>query len=756
MRVAGKPINRVGGPERVMGTLRYVADIKVPNMLHAKLVHLDCAHARILSIDASEALRAEGVIAVLTADDCPKPMPRFGPSYLDRPLLAEGTTKFHGEPVAIVAADTEYAAAMGASRVKVEYEELPAIHAIAQALAPEAELVQDPSIRRDGPFKNSNILDEWRFGWGDVDAACAPEIIDNTYAFPMVTQFAIEPFAYIAEPTTDGIKTDGGNASSITVYSATQNPYQLQRIIARVLDMPLSRVRIIAPDPGGAFGGKQYPKHEPLLAYFAMALGRPLRLELNLEESFQAVRRASAEIHIRSGFTKDGALLFQDIRCDYLIGAYADIAARVVSKASYVAAGPYRTPHVRIRARAVLSHTVPSTAFRGFGIPQVNWAVESQLDEAARKLGLDRVAVRIMNLPQRGEVFMPEDPPADGIWAETIKRAAEAIGWGRPLPPGRGRGIAMGMKLGPTTGSSYCIVRLHMDGSATLLAGSSDMGQGARTVFTQIASEELGVPVSKIVLAMGDTTLVPFDMQTSASRSTVFMGNAIIAACGEIKRQLAEHAAVCYKVPPDSITVEPGAVRFPGGKRSFEQVLRDRFGEVRGEVIGVGSARCEAVKDHPLGGHTAFYETVCCATEVSVDKDTGELVVEKIIIAGDVGRAINPRHVSMQDEGAAVMGLGHSVMEHFIFDERGRVKNLGALDYRIPTTKDIPGILTSIHIENGDGPGPYGAKGVSEGGILAVAPSLAGAVEEATGVRIHELPLTPERIWKAVREAAQK
>lgn len=745
-KIVGKSINRVGGQCRVLGTQRYVADMKLPNMLHAKLVHLDCAHARILSIDTSEALKVPGVHAILTGEDIPKPIPRFGPAFQDRPLMAVGTTQFHGEPVAIVAAETEHAAVVAGSLVKVEYKELPAIFSVTQALDPSAELVQDPSIRVDGPFKNTNILDEWHFGWGDVENCRADEVIENNYVFPIVTQFAIEPFTFLAEPTMDGI----------TVYSAIQNPYLLQRVIAAVLDMPLARVRIIAPDPGGGFGGKQHAKFEPLLAYFSLRLGRPLRLELTLEESFQAVRRAAAEVRVRSGFMSDGTLVFQDIESNYLIGAYVDIAARVVSKASYVAAGPYRVPNVRIVARGILSHTTPSTAFRGFGAPQAIWGVESQFDAAAQKLGLDRVAIRMKNLPKRGEVFIPNNAPADGDWAESLQKAADAIGWGKPLREGCGRGIAMGMKMGATTAASYSIVRLHMDGSATVFAGTSDMGQGARTVFSQIASEELGVPVEKIVISMGDTTAVPFDLQTSASRSTVFMGNAILGACREVKRQIKDIAAEHYGLPKDSIRVSPGIVHLPDGDRSFEQILQDRFGKVKGEVIGVGSARSELVKGHPMGGNPAYYELICTATELEVDRETGETRITKMINVGDVGKALNPQHVEMQDEGGAVMGLGHSVMEHCILDDAGCIQNLGALDYRIPTIKDIPLELKAMHVENSDGPGPYGAKGVGEAGILAVAPSVGGAVEEATGVRIRELPLTPERIWTAMNNAEGK
>ncbi len=737
--IVGKSLNRVGGVPRVLGTQVYVGDIKLPNMLHAKLVHLDCAHARIRAIDTSEASKVDGVRAVLSAADLPKPIPRFGPASRDKPLLAVGTTQFHGEPVAIVAAESEHAAAVGASRVRVDYEELPAICSVAQALDPAAELVQDPELRADSPLRNTNVLNEWTFGWGDVEGCQADLVTEDTYRFPIVTHFAIEPFTFLAEPTMDGI----------TVYSASQIPYGLQRTIATVLGLPLSRVRIVSPDPGGAFGGKQHAKFEPLLAHVALRLGRPLRLELTLEDSFQAVRRAAAEVRVQSGFRYDGTLVFQDIESNYLIGAYEDIAGRAVSKASYVAAGPYRVPNVRIVARALFSHTTPSTAFRGFGAPQENWAVESQLDAAAGKLGMDRVAIRLKNLPEKGEVFMPEDPPADGDWAEALSRAAEAAGWGTPLPTGRGRGIAMGLKAGPTTAASYSVVRLHLDGSVTVLAGTSDMGQGARTVFTQIVAEELGIPADKIVVTMGDTSATPFEAQTSASRSTVVMGSAIVNACDEIKRQLKDLAAECYGAA-EGIQVSPGTVHLPEGERSFLEVLEDRFGRVKGEVIGVGSARYEYLKGHPLGGQPAFYEVVAVAAEVEVDQETGETEIHRLVVVGDVGKAINPQHVSMQEEGAAIQALGHSTMEHYVMDSSGRVLNLGALDYRIPTTKDVPKRFVSIHIENADGPGPYGAKGVAEGGILATAPAIGAAVEEAIGVRIRDLPLTPERIWTAL------
>jgi CO/xanthine dehydrogenase Mo-binding subunit len=737
----GTSARRVGGYERVTGQQEFVADIRLDDMLHVKLITIDCAHARIHRIDTERARALPGVRDVVCAADLPAPMPRFGPVYQDRPVLAAGQTRFHGEPVAAVVAESEQLAEEAAALVEVHYSELPAVTTVAAALDPSAPLVQDPELRT-GPHSRTNLLTEWRFGWGDAESAAADHVLDHTYTFPMVTHFAIEPHCFLAAPDHDGV----------IIWSAVQHPFVLQQVIAHLLDLPMAKVRVHAPDPGGAFGGKQHAKHEPLLALLAVRLRCPVRLELTLDETFQAVRRTAFEIRLRSGFASDGTLCFQDVECNGLLGAYADIGPRVISKACYLMCGPYRVPQARIHARALLSHTPPATAFRGFGTPQVAWALESQMDEAARRLGLDRLQIRLRNLARPGEQFIPGDKAADGDWPQGLRRAAEEIGWGTPVPPGRGRGIAVGVKASATTGASYAIVRLHFDGSATVLAATSDMGQGARTVLAQVAAQELGIGVDQIRIVMGDTAIVPFDLQTSASRSVVFMGTAVLEACRDIHAKLAGMACEAFGLSPESVQVTPGMIRLPSRKLTFAELLSEAFAGVRGEVIGVGSRRGESVSTHPLGGPPAFYEFSCTACEVEVDSETGELLIVKHISVADVGKALNPAQVESQDEGAAIMGLGHTLMEQLILDERGRILNLGALDYRVPTTKDIPLELRSLLVENGDGPGPYGSKGAGEGGLFAVAPAVAAAVAEATGAVIRELPFTPERTWQAIRQ----
>ena len=731
---------RLGGRERVTGTQQFLADIPLPDMLHVKLVTLDVARARIVAIDTTEARAVPGVVDIITADDLPNPVPRFGPVYRDRPVLAVGETKYHGEPVAAVAAESNEAAELAVSLVRVEYEALPAVFSVVAALAAGAPLVQDPALRAGDPLAATNILKERRYGWGDVDAAKADVCVENSYSFPMVTHFAIEPHGFMASAEKDVLK----------IWSPVQHPFLLQRIMADLFDLPLTQVRVFAPDPGGAFGGKQNPKFEPLVTYLSLRTGRPCRLVLSLEETFQAVRRTAAEIHVRTGFTRSGELLFQDIKSDFLIGAYADIAERVMTKANYLGCGPYRTPSARIHARAVLSHTTPSCAFRGFGAPQIAWAVESQMDAAARELGLDGLNIRMRNLAGKGDEIVRGDVPADGNWPESVRRAAEAVGWNSPLAPGRGRGIAVGIKSGATTGLSNSTVRLLADGSVIIYAGTSDMGQGARTIFAQLAADALGAPLEKISVVMGDTAVVPFDLQTSASRSTVFMGTAIARACEDIHEQLREMAADLLGCAKADVRVGSGMVNLPDRELSIAEFIAGKLAGWNGELIGNGRMRKPTARDHPLGGTPAFYEFNCTAFEIEVDTDTGEILVHTHVTVGDIGKALNPLQVQAQDEGAAIMGLGHTLMEHIILDGEGRISNLGALDYRIPTTKDVPLSLQAFSVENADGPGPYGSKGVSEGALLCTAPALAAALTQATGVVIRDLPLTPERVWRAI------
>ena len=741
MTQIGKSVKRVGVEERVSGELKFAADLKFANILHVKLVRLDVAHARIISIDTQEASQLAGVHYILTDKDLPSPMPLYGPFLEDQPIIGTGETKFFGEPIAAVVADSEDIAETAAKLVKVNFEELPGVYSLEQALAPGAPLVQDPTIRVRKDLASTNILDEWTFGWGEPENASAELILEDEFAFPMTTHFAIEPHVFIAAPEHDGV----------CIWSTVQHPFLLRRVISRSLNLPLSKIRVIATELGGGFGGKGYPKFEPLMAFIAMRLNQPVRLRLSLEETFLLGRRNSSVVKIKAGFNRDGKISFMKVFADYLIGAYANASPRVVAKAALAGCGIYNPPNVHIHARAILSHTVPGTAFRGFGAPQFMWALDSIMDIAAKELKMDRLEIRLKNIPKRGEIFIHGEKPCDGDWAEGLTKAAKAIDWGSPLPKNHGRGLGIGVKTPAPATVSQAMVRMHHDGSLTVLVGTTEMGQGARTVMVQLASDAMDIPMDRIGIINGDTGVVPFDSVTASSRSTVFMGNAIQLACKDLKDQLRAITEKYFSVKPDEISFTNGKIRIPGRVIEYTDVLYANFGAFSGELFGIGTYQEDRVSAHPLGGGVSFYEVIFAGAEVEVDQETGFVQVKKLVTVGDIGKAINPSLVEAQDEGGAIQGLGHSIMEQLIMDERGRILNLGALDYRIPTTMDTPDTLKSLLVENRDGSGPSGAKGTGESGIIPIGSAVGLAVGEATGVFFHELPLTPERVWKVLQ-----
>jgi len=740
------PIVRAGGAERVSGTQRYLSDLQFTNTVHVAFATIPSGCARIVSVDTAAAESFSGVLLTVTADDLPQPMPRFGISHQDRPVIAAGTVNFHGEPVVAVVAESIDIAQAAAAAVVIEYEDLPGAYDLDAALADDARLVQATAVRPDDPRNATNVLETADYAWGDVEEQ-EPRVhlsVENTYVFPMVTHFPIEPGGVVAAPADDG---------GVDVYSPVQHPYLLQRILADVVDLPLSKVRVVAPDPGGGFGGKQTPRYEPLMAFLALRTQRTCRLVLSLEESFQLMRRSGCRVTARTGFAEDGTILSHQLSADFMIGAYADVAPRVMTKGSYVGAGPYRIPAVHVQARAVLTNTTPSCAFRGFGAPQVGWATESQIDAGGRALGIDSLEMRRRNLVDLDEPFIrgEHEAKADGRWHESLERAAELLKWSEPKAPNRGRGIAVGIKPGATSGLSQSLVRLLFDGSAIAYAGTSDMGQGARTLWKQIVADELGVDLDRITIMSGDTNFVPFDLQTSASRSTVFMGNAVLEACIDLRRRVRELYAEATGTEIEDLSDAPGAVIRSGTKLPLVDAAQAALGKLRGEFVGQGTSRLRGVPGHPLGGDAAFYEFNATAIELEVDRETGEILLTKHVTVGDVGTELNPLQVVAQDEGAAIMGLGHSLMEQVLLDDRGRIRNLGALDYRIPTFNDVAVEMISDSIENHDGPGPYGSKGISEGALLCTAGAIGAAVADAIGVPITELPLTAERIWNAMQ-----
>ncbi len=752
LRVVGHAVPRVDALEKVTGRARYVTDLVLPGMAHARVLRSPYAHARVVHVDLERARAHRGVLAALVGADLTWCDPYFGPAFRDRPLLAIDVARHEGEPVAAVAAVDEATAAEALDLIAVDYEEQRAVLTLAEALRPGAPLVHtgEPlaghfadlaSLR---PERETNVCHRFAYTRGDAAAALrdAHLVVEDAFDFPRVQHCAMEPNAAVAAWDETG---------ALTVWAATQNPYSVRVELAKMFGAPLAKIRIVVPHLGGGFGGKTYAKLEPLAAALARAAGRPVRLAASAAEAFQIVRRCGARVAVRAGFARDGTLLAVDCCADYDVGAYADIGPRVVQKATYTATGPYRVAHVALDARAVYTHTTPGGAFRGFGVPQLAWALESLLDVAAARLVRDPVDLRRQNLLAHGEEFAPGDTPIDGKLEESLGRAAEAIGWTQAAAADRGRGVAAMLKASIAPSVSEAIVRLHADGSATVLASTVEMGQGARTALAQIAAEVLALPLAFVSVTPPDTAVTPYDQTTSSSRSIVMTGRAVQEAAQDVRDQLVRIVGDHLELPARALTLDAGAVVAGERRLGYPEVLALRFGMSGGELIGRGVVAPGRTRA-PLGGSTPFWEMAVGAAEVSLDAETGAVTVERYVSVADVGRAVNPLILEGQDEGAVLQGLGHTLFEEMAYAD-GHLLNGTLLAYRVPRADDAPAALECRFVENADGGGPYGAKGAGEGSLIPVSPAVANALARLAGIRLHELPLTPERVWRALAAA---
>jgi CO/xanthine dehydrogenase Mo-binding subunit len=736
--------------DKVTGRARYVTDLTQPGMLHAALLRSPHAHARIRSIDVTAARAVPGVHAVVTSADLDSCDPYFGPAFRDRPILAIDVVRYEGEPVAAAVAEDEAAAREALERIDVDYEPLTAVTTIEEALASGAPLVHtgEPlaghfaDLSTLKPVAGSNICHQFHLerGRGAGAFAEADLVLEDSYSFPRVQHYSMEPHCALAAWDEEG---------GLTVWASTQNPYSVRVELAAMFRVPLHRIRIVVPLLGGGFGGKTYAKIEPITSALARVARRPVRLCISAEDAFRTVRRCDARVRVTLGLKRDGRLWAAACSADFDVGAYADIGPRIIQKGTYTATGPYRVANVVLASRAVYTNTTPGGAFRGFGVPQLAWAFESLLDDAARRLDLDPVELRRQNLLAHGEEFAPGETPIDGKFEESLARAAEAIRWTQAAAADRGRGIAMMMKasIGPTV--SEAIVRLHADGSATVLASTVEMGQGARAVLAQIAAEVLAIPFERVGVATPDTAITPYDQTTSSSRSTVMMGRAVEDAALDVRGQLLHIAAGLLDVPLAEIELDEGHAAAGGARLPYPDLLRERFGMSGGELIGRGIA-APGRSRAPLGGSTPFWEMAVGAAEVHVDEETGAVVVDDYVSVADIGRCINPQQCEGQDEGAVMQGLGHTLYEEMVYDG-GQLLNANLVDYRVPRALDLPPRLRCVFVENGDGAGPFGAKGAGEGSLIPVSPAVGNALARLTGVRFRELPLTPERVWRALR-----
>ncbi len=750
MTVIGSSLERQDARDKVTGRARYTVDLRIAGMVEGAVVRSPHPHARLLRIDTREAARLPGVLAVVTGADLGDLDPYFGQAVKDQPVLAIDRVRFAGEPVAAVAGVDALTAEMAVRRIVVDYEPLPVIRNIDDALSPGAvQLHVDrprstlfPDVKDIAPDVTRNICHHFRYRRGDPDAAFreADFVFDDTFTLPSVHHFPLEPLGAIAQH-------QGGE---LTVWTGTQYPFALRQALAEMFGLPQSRVRVIVPYVGGAFGSRELIPAAPIAAVLSRKTGLPVRVLFSSEDTARTVVRNGGRLRIQTAVAKDGTFLGRRGTIQLDTGAYTDQGSRVAKKAGYRMIGPYRIPHVEVDASAVFTNTVSAGSYRGFGTPEVCWAYESQTDMIAARLGLDPLALRLKNLLKRDEEYAEGDRPIDSDLDQGLEIIAKEVGWHDARRRGEGVGLACAVKDGGgTRTSSTAIVRLHQDGSATVLASSAEIGQGVQSVLGQIAAAELGLDPARVTVSAPDTGVTPFDQRTNASRATSLLGHAVQEAARRVAEQVRAIAAEAVGVGPDDCRLEHGNVIAGGQALSLSEVIQRFFREAGGELIGYGYQR-PATGLNALGATAAFWEIGLGAARIAVDRETGAIAVHRYLSLSDPGRAINPAGVEGQDLGGAMQGLGPALFEAMAYDG-GQLLNGSLVDYRLPLFSDLPDAFEALIVEGGGGPGPHGAKGVAEGSIIPVAAAIANALFAATGARVKDLPLTPERVWRALR-----
>ena len=815
--------------EKVTGRARYAVDAVLPNMAHAAVVRSERAHARISAIDRAEAEAAPGVIAVVTAEDLGDLGRRFGHIVPDHAILAEGKVRYYGEPVAVVVAETPHQAADAAELVWVDYDDLPALTDAATALASDVLIHEQSYVEPGQKFldvapaaSTDNVAHRNELAWGDAEAAlaAATTVVETTTTFPLVYGYAMETYNALAN----------WQPGSLHVVSTAQHPLMVRRELARMFSLPLAAVRVEVPYIGGGYGSKSYTKLEPLAAAASWAAGRPVKVTTDVEAAMYTTRADGALVTVRTGFDADALICARDIDIRFDTGAYADNSPLVLTKSINRSFGPYRMPNLRVRGVAAYTNTSPASSYRGFGAPQAALAGELNMDMAADRLGIDPVELRRRNLLAPGDTIIEGKRPLDAdlvadldaIVSALDRHAAErdadvqitgdqhAAGrdadvqvtgdqYAAETGTRRGRAVAVTASDAGASPISTAQVRMHADGSVTLLVSSTEMGQGSRTALAQIAARELCVSIEAVAVGQSDTRFTPFEWTTGASRTTTVVGLAVQAACDDLWDNLRAKAADSAGVLVDEVVVHGGrlhlaadisntvsgsgaggdgvgehgtgsgtgvagalgagergtgaadaapVVKDSGSGLAPAEVIRQWFGADAGEVVGVGVVR----RDGATAVLPPFWEIGAVGVEVSVDVATGEVTVEHLVTVGDVGYAVNPDLVKGQDLGAATQGLGIALWEEMVYDGE-QLTNPNLIEYRVPRLRDTPRRVTSVLAERGDGAGPYGAKGAGEGALNPVPAAVAAAVGRAVGVWPTELPLTPPRVWSLLHQA---
>jgi CO/xanthine dehydrogenase Mo-binding subunit len=750
-RVVGKSLPRMDAGGKVTGAAVYAADFALPGMLCGRIFRSAEVHARIVRLDLSRARAVPGVRAVISAADVPDVL--FGGGLKDEPVFARDKVRYAGQPVAAVAAATPEAADAALAAIEVSYAPLPAVLDLEAALAPGAPLIHErwrdytaiPILDRDG-----NVCNRARIVVGDVERGFeeADRVFEHRFRTGMVHQGYTEPRAAVAAWDTSG---------TVTVWSNTQLPFDVQNTLAEILQLPPSKIRVVVPGVGGGFGGKLRVGVEHFAAFLARKTGRPVKVMTSSEEELTAAYpRQGTIVELKTGVTRDGRITAKSGRIWFDTGAFAGSGPGVASVATLVLAGPYRIPNLNLEGFAVYTNKTNCGSFRAPSGPQSNFAVESQMDIIADALGIDPLAFRLRNIVREGD----EGPTGQVLNAvgleECLLKAAAAIGWDARKPgPWRGKGLACGWWT-TTGGSSGVYVKINPDGTVALNTGAVEIGTAALTGAAQVLAEELTVDLTDINVVSGDTLSTPFDFGAQGSRTAFAVGNACRAAVVDLKRQIVALAAAQLGVEPETVGLADKHAVSDGKRVSLADLAR-LSQQTGGGLIAHGTfiapptaydAKRVAAHVYPAFHSPSFHAH---AVDLSVDPETGEVAIHKYVVAQDVGFAMNPKYIEGQIEGGVAQGLGQALSEEIVY-EGGRVLNANLTDYKMPTTLDVPPVET-ILVQHPSLVGPYGAKGVGEPPNIEPPAAVANAVAAATGLRMTSLPITAEKIVLALREA---
>ena len=776
-KYVGVSVPRVDGVKKVTGAAKYVGDMKWPRMLYAKCVKSPYAHAKIVSIDVSAAKALKGVHDVITGDYYTK---RGGLYLEDKNFLAVNTVKFYGEPVVAIAAETPEIAEEACELVKVEYEPLPVINNPMEGMAKDAILIH-PELHTYKvvpifhPQAHTNISHHHIIRKGDADAAFKyaeehPDeyyITEHEYHVPHVQHTPIENHVAVAQYEPDG---------KCTVWASCQSPYAVRQALSASFDIPLNKMRIISPYVGGGFGAKAGTTIEGIIIPLAMhCKGRPVMMEYTREEEFvNSYVRQGLYTKIKTAVRKsDGKFLAVQNNFYWDGGAYTEYGVNIVKASGFASTGPYEFDNVKTDAYCVYTNNPVGGPYRGFGMCEIHFGIEQNIDEVAKEIGMDPIEIRRVNGLAPGKSTGTGEIMKSCGFLEALDQVAEAIEYDKPCEKPsapnkvRGKGIAGGWKSPsqPTNAGSAAIIRMNEDGTFFLMTSGHDIGQGSDTALIQIAAEVLCCDPSKFTIRTGDTDHTPYEWQTVASRITYCAGNATKLAAEDLKEKLLDLAQIKLGYIKRELYLEDGWIinrnhpesRMPMSDLALGLAFEDGSG-YGGPAIGVGTFTLpNNINYDPATGYSpkpaAFWTTAAAGAEVEIDTETGVIEVKKMVESCDPGHIVNPELYKAQVEGGMMQALGTVLYEELKLKD-GKVLNKSFVDYKIPTIDNTPETFIAMGVEHPEETGPYGARGIGEPAMVPGAPAIANAIYNATGCRFTEMPITPEKMLKALQEKA--